>query len=169
MALSFVFQPQAPQGLTEVHSEALRSQTLKQFRRCRQVPAGPELPQRARDGFTRPLGTEATQRSLWAHRLTPRLSTSSLPSWLKLQLPPEAPRPGPPHPDSSPVVCFCSSSCSPYDNTNKSCGIFLTCSALPHTAGQCSTELGMSPRGLGPHPTHFHSPGCKRVGWYLPL
>lgn len=109
-ALTFISQPQAPQGLTKVHSEALRSQTFKQFGCCQQVPAGPELPQRARDGFTRPLGT---QRSLWAHRLTPRLSTSSLLSWLKHQLPPEAPRPGPPHLDSSPVVCFCSSSCSP--------------------------------------------------------
>lgn len=43
----------------------------------------------------RPLGAGAAQRSLWPHRLNAHLSTSFL-SWLKPQLPPEAPQAGPP-------------------------------------------------------------------------
>lgn len=86
------FQPQPPQGLIEVLGQALRVQTREQFRCCLQMPVGAMLPWRGRDGSTRPLGAEATQRSLWAHRRAPYLSTSFL-SWLKHQLPPEIPAP----------------------------------------------------------------------------
>lgn len=169
VALTFIFQPQGPQGLTEVHSEALRSQTLKQFRRCRQVPAGPRLPQRARDGFTRPLGTEATRHSLWAHRLTPRLSTSSLLSWLKHRLPPEAPPAWPAPPGQLPSRLLPQ---QPVLAPRQDKSIVLH---FPYVF--CSSPRGQPvlnrtgneparPRAA-PHPLPL--PGCTRVWWYLPL
>lgn len=82
--------PAAATPGSHVLGQALRVQTLEQFGSCQQVPAGPVLPRRGRDGFKRPLGAEATQRFLWAHRLATHLSTSFL-SWLKHQLPLEVP------------------------------------------------------------------------------
>lgn len=78
------------------------------------LPVGASRPRASAEGqgwLTGPLEAEATQHSLWAHRLETHLSTSFL-SWLKHQLPLEAPQPGPAHQDSSPV-CFCSSLWSP--------------------------------------------------------
>lgn len=71
--------------------------------------------------------------SFWAHRLETHLSTSFL-SWLKCQLPLEAPQPVPAHQQSSLVTCFCSSPRSPQDNTNKLCYMLY---AFPHMADQC--------------------------------
>lgn len=72
------------------------------------LPVGASRPRASAEGqgwFNRASEAEATQHSLWAHRLETHLSTSFL-SWLKHQLPLEAPQ------DSSPV-CFCSSLWSP--------------------------------------------------------
>lgn len=156
VALTFISQPQAPQGLTEVHSQALRSQTLKQFRCCRQVPAGPELPQRARDGFTRPLGTEATQRSLWAYRLTP--VSPLAPSCLGLsigshQKPPAWPTP----PGQRPSRLLVQQLMLALRQYKSSVLYFYVFCSSPH--GQPDRTGKGRAQGLGLHPTQLPLPG----------
>ena len=121
-ALPFLPQPQPPWGPAQVLGQALRLQTLEQFRCCPQVPAGLVLPWKSRDGL-QGLWGRGHQRSPWACGFAPRLSTNYLLSRPKHRLPPEAPQ-------SSPPSQVSSSRADP-DNTNKSYFLFLYVFCFP--------------------------------------
>lgn len=100
VALPFLPQPQPPRGPAEVLGQALRLQTPEQLRCCPQVPAGPVLPWKSRDGL-QGLWARGHQRSPWARRFAPHLSANYLLSRPKHHLPPEPPQASPPSQDSS--------------------------------------------------------------------